>query len=72
MEIYLFKLLNYIKSFLKLIYFLVQILFLGVLASAILNFFVVGQPWWPTFLLNSLPPPTIIKLPTVLQMNYKS
>ena len=25
----------------------------GVLVSAFFQFLVVGQPWWPTFLLNS-------------------
>ena len=38
-------------------YFLVQILFFGrifraFLASVILIFFVIGQPWWPKLLLK--------------------
>ena len=51
-----------------IIYFLVQISFLGkgVLASVILTSFVVGQPWLPTFLLNPFPLFTLIKLSTTL------
>ena len=33
---------------------------------------VVGQPWWPTFLLSTLPPPHNIKnFPTALQCSRK-
>ena len=41
----------------RIIYILVKISFFGrvlhcVLSSAFLKFFVVGQPWWPIFLLS--------------------
>ena len=67
-----------------IIYNLVQISFFGrllkgVLASVFLKFFLIGQLWWPTFLLSLSPPPplllptttTIKELPTALNyLNY--
>ena len=42
--------------------------FYSVLASVILHFFFVGQPWWPTLLPR---PPAIKKLPTLWEVILK-
>ena len=43
---------------------------LGHFSQCNLNFFVAGQPWWPTFLLKPKPPPNIKKFPTTLLKTF--